>query len=229
MSISAWFNASLFSPFNIAILVVACSLWGAVYVIVIRNIIKEKFVEIPIIGVLGNFAWEFVWSFPYGEHVAQGLGGFFMWGYRAWFFLDVFIVYSLFRYGALQVQTEVIRRHLRPIMAGLLIMFGVLFYTYAYSGYDNLVGTMTAYLDNILMSAFYVHLLLTRKNTQGFSEFVAWGKMLGTGLVSLAVCLQFNTNLFLIAICVATFVLDVLYIVVFYSKKNSVLRGAEAP
>src|SRR6516165_12611508 len=91
-------NTKDYSPAQLILFGLAAAYWVWVYIAVIRDIFKYKFVGIPVLAVCANIAWEFLWSFKFYTN----MGALFEWGYRAWFILDVFIFYSVFRYGKVQ-------------------------------------------------------------------------------------------------------------------------------
>ena len=92
------FNTADYSVPQLVLFGVAAAYWVWVYVVVIKDILKNRFVGIPVLAVCANIAWEFLWSFFFYTN----MGAFFEWGYRAWFILDVFIFYSVLRFGKIQ-------------------------------------------------------------------------------------------------------------------------------
>ncbi len=212
-----------------AIFVVGCLFWVVAYVVTIRNIRKFRFVEIPVIGGCANLAWEFIWSFPFADQVSGMLGYGSLWGYRIWFILDLYIFYSILRYGHEQVSTTVIRKYFKPITICILLAWTAAFYFYARQGLDIPIGTITAYFDNLPLSALYVVLVLRQSHRYEFSRVVQWSKMLGTGLVSVPVCSYWNTNYFLMTLCAVTLLLYIGYIVAFNFRARTmrVRKGHE--
>ena len=83
--------------------------WALAYMGVLRQIVRQRFVEIPATAVAGNIAWEFTWGLVY----RTDLGLVFVWGYRLWFLLDVFIVWGLLRYGVRHLGTAKLREYFR--------------------------------------------------------------------------------------------------------------------
>lgn len=63
--------------------------WALAYMGVLREIVRNTFVEIPATAVCVNIAWEFTWGIVY----RTDLGAVFVWGYRLWFLLDVYYVW----------------------------------------------------------------------------------------------------------------------------------------
>lgn len=196
---------------------VGCLLWVVVYFFTINNIRQKNFVEIPVITVCGNIAWEFLWSWVF----VTDMGLLFVWGYRLWFFLDCYIVYGLFRYGAKQIDIPELRRHARPIFFFCLWAWLAILYYYI-KNYDapiSHMGAYSGYILNLLISGLYIPLFLRSKNHHLFSYPVAWCKGLGTLLISVFCFLHF-TDGFLLIMCLVTAVLDGAYIYLFARARN---------
>lgn len=209
-------------PLTIVFLV-GCTLWVVAYGVAIRNIIKYKRVEIPVVGAASNFAWEFIWSFPFGYMVSDFFGPVVLWGYRIWFLMDVFIFASLLVYGHKEMTIPYFKKHFRPIAILLFFAWLVGFYCYAAQGLDTPIGTLTAYFDNISVSVGYVIAILAMRNIGAMSNLVGWCKGWGTGLVSVAVCAYWSTNYFLWVMCAVTFALDMWYIWLYHQRKTGAI------
>jgi hypothetical protein len=199
---------------------VGCLGWVFTYLIVIRNIIRHRFVEVPVVAVCANFAWEFLWSFVF----LTDMGLLYVWGYRIWFFLDCFIVFGLFRYGMKQYALKAFARHHFWIVLVTLLAWFVMLY-YFILGYDVNVtgmGANSGYVLNVMMSALYIPLLMRLDSREVFSYAAAWFKGVGTLLISIFCFLHF-TDGFLLAMCLVTAGLDAVYIGIF------TFRRARAP
>src|SRR3954447_12462050 len=94
-----WLNTAKYSGPMLLLYGVGCFGWVVAYVGTLHKIRSRAYVEIPAAAVVANVAWEFVWGFFNQPDV----GRLFSWGYRLWFFLDVFITYNLFKYGPKQI------------------------------------------------------------------------------------------------------------------------------
>src|SRR5215471_20709561 len=100
-------NTTDYTPQQLILFGIAAAYWVWVYIVVIIDIGRYKFVGIPVLAVCANIAWEMLWSFRF----VTNMGMFFEWGYRAWFILDVYIFYSLFRYGKKQFSDPVLQKN----------------------------------------------------------------------------------------------------------------------
>ena len=83
---------------------------------IVRDILRRRFVEMPFFIACGNLAWEFVWSVPFSPN--SGL--LFAWLYRSAFVLDLFIFANLLRYGQKQIGTPELLRCWRVLCAVLV-------------------------------------------------------------------------------------------------------------
>jgi hypothetical protein len=186
-----------------------CLLWVFTYVIVIRGIRKNDFIDIPLIAVTANFAWEFLWSFVF----ITDMGSLYMWGYRIWFFLDCFIVFGLFRDGYKQIGIAALRDKSKLIIAFGIACWVLMLYYYI-KNYDFPVshnGVYSGYIINVMMSALYIPMLLRLGDSQQFSKWAGWLKGVGTLLISVFCVLKYNDG-FLLSMCAVTALLDAVYI-----------------
>jgi hypothetical protein len=186
-----------------------CLLWVFTYIIVIRGIKKNDFIDIPLIAVTANFAWEFLWSFVF----ITDMGSLYMWGYRIWFFLDCFIVFGLFRNGYKQIGIAALRDKSKLIIAFGIACWVLMLYYYI-KNYDFPIshnGVYSGYIINVMMSALYIPMLLRLGDLQQFSKWAGWLKGVGTLLISVFCLLKYNDG-FLLSMCAVTALLDAVYI-----------------
>ncbi|MBL4715397.1 MAG: hypothetical protein JKX95_02090 [Bacteroidia bacterium] len=202
---------------------VGCLLWVFTYVIVIKNIIKHQFVEVPVVAICANFSWEFLWSFVFQTN----MGELYVWGYRVWFLMDCFIIYGLFKYGDKQVSIDSIKKFFKPVTAFCLLCWFVTLYFYI-KNYDapfTHMGAYSGYILNVMMSALYITLILRMKDSIGsFSYLAGWFKGVGTLLITIFCFLHF-TDGFLLTMCVITGILDATYIYLFSQLRKQPLSA----
>jgi hypothetical protein len=200
-------NTQDYSAEQLILFGVAAAYWVWVYIVVIIDIFKYKFVGIPALAVCANIAWEFLWSFKYYTN----MGALFEWGYRVWFILDIFILYSIFQYGKIQFSDVFLKSKFN-----LIIIFAFLAWVcgiYAFTArYPDPIGAVSAYLVNTNMSAIYILLILKFPQEKSLSISTAWHKMLGTALTSVFCFWVFTHEYFMLTLSVVTFLLDMAYI-----------------
>jgi hypothetical protein len=212
----AWFNTADYSVPLLVLFGVGCVGWVVAYVAIVRNALRNEFLEIPAGAVVANIAWEFVWGFVYPNE----LGRAFSWGYRVWFFFDLAIVWLLFRYGHKQVELPELRAIFRPACVFGVAAWAVAIYFFVGECYDTGYGAISGYILNTMMSALYVVIILRHGHLYDFSLLVAWSKMLGTALLTVFNFVVQGGNLYLLLLCVLTLALDLLYIGLFYAIRS---------
>ena len=200
------------------LIIVACGtlFWVISYIAVIRHGFKNKFIEMPLYVAAGNIAWEFVWSFLFKTN----MGDFYYWGYRAWFFLDLFIFYLILRYGAKQFNIALIKKYIVPITIGITVFFGFFFYYFADGGYDTPIGATSAFFLSVGISTLYIILLLSNKNANNFSLTAGVTRALGDTILTIFAINY--TGIAIIAVMgVYVVILDIVYVLLLIRMKRS--------
>lgn len=193
---------------------IGCLLWVITYVVLIREIRRKKFVEMPAYVAGANIGWEFVWSFIY--HPNTGL--LYALSYQAAFVLDCYIFYSVLRYGTKQpIHPEMIKyfRVFCLVNFGFWILFC---FFYRNEGYDTLNGANSGYIINVILSLQCLFMLLQTKDTARFSMLLAVSRTLGTALISVSLFFFFPQNQFVQMLGIACFVMDSAYVYVLWRR-----------
>ncbi len=198
---------------------IGCLLWVITYAILIYEINKKKFVEMPAYVAGANLGWEFVWSFFY--HPNTGL--LYSLSYQAAFFMDCYIFYAVLKFGTKQPLNDNAKKHF-ALFCIINFIFWILFcYTYRDEGYDTLNGANSGYIINVILSLQCVFLLLQTKETNKFSLLLGWTKMLGTAFISISLFYFFPDNQFVQLLGIACFVLDSTYIYVLWKRHGKLI------
>jgi hypothetical protein len=210
-------------PLEVVIPTVVGSIcWVFVYVILLVQSPKSKFFEMPLIIVIGDVVWETLYGFVFP--LDPSLNPMIQWGIRAWCILDYFNLALALKYAKNSIATPKVLFYLKPIVLGLALFWVAFFYSIADSGtgevnistHEDLVREATsAYLLNIVISLTYIFQYLRLYNQRVYSPSVAWLKMLGTGLTTVAVCFYRPFNELLIILGVLVFLADIAYIFLF--------------
>ena len=153
------------------------------------------------------------------------MGMLFAWGYRIWFFLDVVIVIGLLKYGKKQITSPAVKQYFHAGVIFAMIAWAFALYFFVKEGHDTVTGATTGYILNVMMSALYIVLILAR-GVKDMSLVVAWSKLLGTFPISIFCFIVWPDNHFLHTLCVATTILDVMYVAVFYKERQSPMAAA---
>jgi len=196
-----------------------CLFWVVAYAVLVWEIRKKKFVEMPAYVAGCNIGWEFVWSFFY--HPNTGL--LYSLSYQAAFFLDCFIFYSILRYGTKQPMNEGARKHF-VFFCLVNLLFWILFsYSYRHEGYDTEIGANSGYIINVILSLQCLFMLFQTRETANFSMLLAWSRMLGTGLITVSMFIFYPQSFFVQLLGVACLVLDCTFIYVLWRRHGRLL------
>ncbi|WP_420147118.1 hypothetical protein [Spirosoma sp.] len=198
---------------------VGCLFWVVAYVVLVLEIRKKKFVEMPAYVAGANIGWEFVWSFIY--HPDTGL--LYALSYQAAFFLDCYIFYSTLRYGTKQPIHPEMKKYFRLfclVNFGFWIMFC---YLYRNEGYDTLNGANSGYIINIILSLQCLFQLLQTRDTANFSVLLAWSRTLGTGLITVSLFYFFPDNQWVQFLGLSCLVMDSTYIYVLWRRHGKLI------
>lgn len=196
---------------------VGCLFWVVAYVVLVWEIRKKKFVEMPAYVAGANIGWEFVWSFIY--HPDTGL--LYALSYIAAFFLDCYIFWATLKYGTKQPMNENAKKHF-VLFCLVNFVFWILFtYFHRTEGYDTTIGANSGYIINVILSLQCLFLLFQTKDTSKFSMLLAWSRMLGTGLISVSMFVFYPDNHFVQLLGVSCLVLDLTFIYVLKKRHGT--------
>ncbi len=199
---------------------VGCLFWVIAYAVLVWEIRKKKFVEMPAFIAGANIGWEFVWSFIY--HPNTGL--LYALSYQAAFLLDCFIFYSVLRYGTKQPMTDVAKKHFAFFCVANFLFWIAFSFLYRNEGYDTMIGANSGYIINVILSLQCIAMLLQTKDTSEFSMLLAWSRMLGTGLITVSMFIFYPENQFVQLLGVTCLVLDCIFIYILWQRHGKLLN-----
>ena len=183
--------------------------WAPAYIAIVVIAVRQRRLEIPLIAVTANVTWEFLWGFVFHQNMGPGL----QWVYRGACILDLFILAAVFLLGRTQSRAPLYARYFNVVVVALLAGWIAFYWSLHTSHYDLPLGSMSAYLDNILMSGLYIWFVMTRIDPRELSFTVAWSKGIGTGMVSVFVFMEYTDNAFIKTLAVMVGILDFVYLV----------------
>lgn len=220
-----YFNTDKYTVLQLSLICVGGLMWVALYLIMIFRARKSKYIEMPYFVACGNIAWEFLWSWVLNDRI--DLGEFYIIVYRAWFVLDCVIFYHLLKYGRKQCHNPHIKRFFIPICLSLVLMWTGLIYSFAVSDFDQPLGVNSAYILNLGISILYITLFMHQHESGEFLKSVAWLKMLGSGLITIAFWRMIpETHHFEHYAGPMVFVVDCIYLYILYTWKHPQLDDA---
>lgn len=199
---------------------VGCLFWVLAYAVLVWEIRKKKFVEMPAYVAGANIGWEFVWSFFYHPDT----GFLYSLSYQAAFLLDCFIFYSILRYGTKQPMNQESKKHL-VLFCCINFFFWIFFcYFFMKEGYDTAIGANSGYIINVILSLQCVFMLMQTKDTGRFSMLLAWSRMLGTGLISVSMFIFYPESRLIQLLGISCLFLDISYIYILNKRHGKLFR-----
>lgn len=183
------------------------ALWTLTYLLIIREGFRGQTYGMPLAALCANLSWEFVFSFVHPHDPLQRSVNI------VWLIFDLVILFQLLRYGPREFPGLTARLFYGLFGVALVTAFGaVLGVTRELDDFD---GAYTAFGQNLMMSALFVAMLLSRGSLRGQSVAIAVSKMLGTALASLAFFFFYDGyggSVLLPFLYVAILVVDLLYV-----------------
>ncbi|MFI5151559.1 MAG: hypothetical protein ACHQRM_17670 [Bacteroidia bacterium] len=204
-----WLNTAVYSNTELILFGIGAFFWLACYLLIIRGIVKYKFVGISASVVGANIAWEFLWAFVFH----QDMGKLIQIGYYGWFALDCIIVYSIFKYGDKQSSAQN-KKYFKAFFAYSILGWLVVLYFFIADKCDNSIGANSAYAIQLLISASCLGLMLRFPLEKGISYLAAWCRMLGSLFCGLMCILHWPDNHWIASMVVVYMIIDVFYMVV---------------
>jgi hypothetical protein len=212
-----WIDLTRYTWWQVALFFAGSMLWLACYIATLRDIIKKQTVDIPASAVILNFGWEIAACIFF----VPDMGKLLVAAYWAWMLCDLFIFYSLFKYGYKQMRIDYFRRNAHYfILSGIVISF--LSQATFMVQYDLPMAPIAGYIINLIMSIAFLYLLFVPGFT-GYSRVAKWSKFLGTGIISIMFFTKYPSNNFLTIMYIAVACFDVLYIILMEKKLKGTL------
>ena len=223
-----WINWTDYTGLEFFFYGVGSFLWVIAYVIYIRNILRYKYVEMPVFAGCCDVAWEFVWSFI----AVNNMGMLFQGANVVWFFLDAGFIftYGVLFFGMKQFTVPQLTRRafFVPMCLFITTAAGLVTYFLWAQQMDNAVGGRSAYLIQLSISFLYIPLMLRQPDLRYFSFTANWTRSLGSAMVVVFFLLHYPEDRFLLTIGTTATITDATFIVLFLRKKRQ-LAAASVP
>ena len=214
--------------------------WLPAYILIIRRGILDKSYGMPVVAMLGNWPWEWIYGLNLDspcplvwnacpERTLQ-LANF------ASMFLDIGIVYTIVRYGRDKFKNPFIHKYFYWLLAfGLIASFAIQYTFITEVGYPNIHnltvngtvppflagdegGTYSAYILTFLMGILFIFMLTERNSLEGQSLWIAIFMFLGNVAAFVFVAILNEITPLLSVLFWLTVVVNVVYIVMVYQK-----------
>ncbi|OXM57562.1 hypothetical protein CFP71_06985 [Amycolatopsis thailandensis] len=211
-----------YSTLQIGLFSLGCVLWGMAYLLLLRNSLRNRFVEMPIVAACSNLAWEFAWAWLF----EVDLGMAFTWAIRGWFLLDLVIFVLVLRHGRKQLRDPRGRGSVAVQLLVTAVVFAVLYTTLINQGLDNGMGAVSAYIAQLFISVLYYTLALRPDMpTALFSTAFGYLRTAGSAVMTVFMLLHYPESYFLLSMALLSAALDVGYLVLFNRKKRAEKRA----
>jgi hypothetical protein len=158
--------------------------WTIVYIEGLRLGLKDRSYAIPFFALALNIAWELL-NTIFGIREGGGLQATIN---AVWFLFDLGILYTYFKFGQ-----KYFPQHLPGswfVMWSLIVLVTAFCIEYAFTREFGVFkgAAYAAFLQNLLMSILFIHMLVSRRSREGQSLVIAVSKWIGT----LAPTIQFG-------------------------------------
>ena len=221
-----WINWKDYTGLEFFFYGVGSFLWVIAYVIYIRNILRFKYVEMPVFAGCCDVAWEFVWSFI----AVNNMGMLFQAANYVWFFLDAGFIftYGVLFFGAKQFTLPQIKKRafFIPMCLFIATAAGLVTYFLWAQKMDNAVGGRSAYLIQLSISFLYIPLMLRQADLRFFSFTANWTRALGSAMVVVFFLLHYRDDHFLHTIGITAAITDATFLILFKQKERQLAAAA---
>ncbi|WP_051574740.1 hypothetical protein [Mycobacterium sp. URHB0044] len=199
--------------------------WIITYACVIRQGLLDRTYAMPFLALAMNITWEFLFTFVY-----PSVGGIMQEGINAvWFAADVAILAIFLKYWRSDYAKSLPQTYFWPMFAFTFVMVTpMMVATVSVFGREN-GSVYTAFVDNLVMSALFLSMLVRRGDRRGQSMWIAWGKLLGTLTASVSQYLYDPGNVLWLVIYIEILVLDALYVVLLSKAPKYRRDGVDPP
>jgi hypothetical protein len=164
---------------NMTFTVVIGTSWTLAYILIIVQSFRDKTYGMPFLALSFNLCWEILFSTILWDGKLAHLII-----YGTWAVLDIFILAAYLRYGIKEWPRRISPNYFYPFSIMVLVGTFVFIYFLCTEIHD-VGGNYMAYIQNTMMSVLFINMLNNRGNIKGQSAWIAFFKMLGTGVATL--------------------------------------------
>jgi hypothetical protein len=190
--------------------------WSITYILIIKRSIIDKTYGMPLAALCANISWEGIFSFIYPHSPPQ------LYINYVWFLIDVVIVIQFLKYGRSEFPSLSKNKFIAMFLFALVTCFGLVFSITR--EFNDWQGAYTAFGQNLMMSVLFILMLYNRNGLRGQSIFIAFFKMMGTAISSLAFYLYqpiSQGSYILPFLFISIFIYDLIYLILIYQKSRA--------
>jgi len=214
--------------------------WLLAYVLIVRRGFMEKTFGMPIVAMMGNWTWEWIFGLGFDSSCPP------VWNTcpRFWFhlgdflaaFFDLFIVYTVFKFGRSKISNPFVRKYYYPILVfGIVSAFAIQYPFVTEMGLPNahlltVGGQTVAYLPGdkggaysgfilaFIMSILFIQMITERNSLEGQSFIIALSMLLGNIASLVFVLIVGTTSPLLNVVACLTLFVNLVYVILAYQK-----------
>ena len=228
-------DAALYVTFGFVVL-----FWLLAYVLIVRRGFMEKTYGMPIVAMIGNWTWEWIYGLGLDSSCppvwdACPVRWFQLSDFAAAFF-DLFIVYTIFKFGRDKVSNPFFRKYYYPILVfGLIAAFTIQYHFVKQVGFPNAHllevggevhpyfvgdsgGAYSGFILAFLMGVLFIQMLTERNSLEGQSFVIALAMLLGNVASYIFVLIAQTGSQFLDVLAYFTLIVNLVYVVLTYQK-----------
>ena len=216
--------------------------WLPAYILIARRGFIEKTFGMPIVAMLGNWPWEWIYGLKLDSPCLQvwdacrKVEGWLQLANFASACLDTFIVYTVFKFGRDKISNPFFKKYYYPILIfGLIASFAIQVTFIREVGFPNpqhqLVGgqdqpffigdeggTYSGFILTFIMGILFIQMLTERDSLEGQSFIIALAMTLGNVAAYVFVLAVKTESPFLDALFYCTLIVNVVYTIMTYRK-----------
>ena len=211
-----------YNLYQIITLTVGMVVWTYLYVYLAYRGLKTKFIQMPVIIACGNIVWEFLWGFIFQSKYEVGV----MIGVGSAFLIDLTIFYAIWRYGATYIKEPFIAKNLKWLSLFGIAIWVVIWWSFKVQGMDTDGGGTSGNILNAVIALLWVYQLFTIQDLKLMSVRLGWAKLLADIPIALFMMSVFPDKPFAYLITWISVLFDIIYLAVFYQRKNGKLNFA---
>ena len=189
--------------------------WCIVYEECIRLSIKQKTYAMPFWALAMNITWEGIYGISeiqvsFGVQPVMNI---------LWFLLDIVILLLYFKNGQSEwTHKEAGWTFYAWSLLGIAAMFWVqMSFIQEFGMAGHLSAQYSAFIQNLIMSIAFIHMLQKRQSSKGQSLLLAVAKWLGTLAPTILMGIM-STNYVVLSCGLLCSVYDILYIILLYKR-----------
>lgn len=150
--------------------------WTLAYALIIARGARDHVCGMPLTALAANLSWELIFLHATLSHGALDARLALL---VPWTLLDLVILAQAIRYGRREIDHPLLKRYFPLAFAALFALTGAVLLTFVREMKDA-IGWIAAFGQNLMMSALFVSMLVTRSDLRGQSIYIGLARLLGT-------------------------------------------------